>query len=120
VRAATRWELTSCTLVEAVNGVLSYLVESVSLTPDGSILAVCGQTASSASKLPPYLSVLYTVPDGKELIRLPGVKSMVFDRDGKHVALVRGVEEPSVANRDEVAVRDLAVLIKSQAPTKDE
>jgi WD40 repeat protein len=119
--AATGKKVTSFKLAESENGHIAFRVEGLSFTPDSSILAVCGERFGADIPSPWCLSVLYAAPSGRELVRLPGVKNLIFAPDGKTVAVVTGTEPspsppPSKADPDEVTICDLADLLKPQRP----
>jgi RNA polymerase sigma factor (sigma-70 family) len=93
------------------SGFITFAVESISFSPDGTVLAVCGSRFGKP-KPPLNTCVLYTMTSGRELVRLPGAKSIVFTDDNKTVAVVTEAVEPD--SPDEVTVCRFADLPKLQ------
>jgi DNA-directed RNA polymerase specialized sigma24 family protein/WD40 repeat protein len=110
--AATGKRLASIKFGMDESGGLIGSAERISFAPDGSILAVSGRKFRSSQ---PSLSTsgLYAVVGGRELVRLPGARRVVFADDGKTVAVVTAPPDPE-GGPDEVTVCGLADLPKIQ------
>ena len=79
----------------------------LSFTADGKVLAVAAQEVKENAAVP--FTVLYALPEGKELRRLPDVQFVVFNHDGTAAAVVTAGEDV-----DEVTVREVADLVKGK------
>jgi RNA polymerase sigma factor (sigma-70 family) len=107
------WNLATGQKAAALVPSKEYLVEAdrLSFSPDGALLVVYAvvQKRNGPKIIPESVAVAYAVPDGKELLRLPGVRSVAFNHNGTAVALVT-----STGEADEVTVRGVADLLKQQ------
>jgi WD40 repeat protein len=84
-------------------------VTTLTFSPDGKRLVVCAtERDDSGTKLVTrWITAVYSVPDGNELLRLTEVEKLAFNHNGTAVALI--IPDP---DGDRVTVRGFADLLK--------